>query len=249
MKDGARGHRFYVAAEALQGDSVCITGVQAHQICRVLRLRPGDAIRVFHGTATEYLVTLERVEAEAVHGRIRDQWEPATEATCRLWLAVPLLKSEKLEWVIQKSVELGACGILLMRTRRTVVSADDVRTAARRERYRRIAVEATEQCGRLHVPVIEGPDTWTEALARATAAEAAFIAHEGARTPLQAAITPSPRLRSGILYTGPEGGFTDEEIREAEGAGILPISLGPRILRAETAPVVGLALLLSVIEA
>src|ERR1051326_5707683 len=99
--DWAVGHRFGVDPAAVQGDEVRITGRQAHQVCRVLRLRPGDPVRVFHGGETEYQVRLESVQPQEVRGRITDQWRPATEPDWRVWLAVPLLKAEKLEWVIQ----------------------------------------------------------------------------------------------------------------------------------------------------
>src|SRR5437868_1635166 len=120
VPEWAVGHRFCVDPVVVQGDEVRIVGRQAHQICRVLRLRPGDSIRVFHDGAAEYRVTLESVQPHEARGRITDQWRPTTEPVCRLWLAVPLLKAEKIEGVIQKAVELGVCGILLTRTQRTI---------------------------------------------------------------------------------------------------------------------------------
>jgi 16S rRNA (uracil1498-N3)-methyltransferase len=244
-RDRARGHRFFIDPAAIEGDALCLTGAQARQISRVLRLRAGEQIRVFHGSPAEFLVRLESVQADVVRGQILDQWQPRTECACRLWLAVPLLKAEKLEWVIQKSVELGACGIVLTRTHRTVVQPAEARLGARLERYRRIALEATEQCGRLQVPPIEGPFRWTQALERGRSLGTGFIAHEASTCTVSAALPDKRPLRSGILYTGPEGGLTDDEIREAQTAGVTPVSLGPRILRAETAALVGITLLLA----
>jgi 16S rRNA (uracil1498-N3)-methyltransferase len=241
-------HRFYVAAEALQQEGICLHGAQARQIHRVLRLRVGDRIRVFDGTDAEYVVVLEGIESDEVRGRIVAMCRPATESPCRLWVAVPLLKAEKLEWVVQKSVELGACGILLTVTRRTVVRPGPGAETERLKRYHRIAVEATEQCGRLQVPRIEGPLLWRSALARGSTVDLALVAHEGALQPLRAVTRRSPGFRSAIFYTGPEGGLTPEEITEAEEAGVLPISLGSRILRAETAVLAGVAILTELVE-
>jgi 16S rRNA (uracil1498-N3)-methyltransferase len=240
----ASGHRFYIHRDAVQDGVVCITGPQARQICRVLRLRAGDTIRIFHGTAVEYQVRLREVTAGAVRGEITGMCEPTTECACRLWLAVPLLKSEKLEWVIQKSVELGACGVILTQTRRTVVTCEEDRSAGRLERYRRIAVEATEQCGRLEIPPIEGPVPWAQALGRAGSVEKALLADGEARVPLRSVSAAFPPFQSGILYTGPEGGFAPEELAAAAEAGVTAVSLGPRTLRAETAAIAAIALLL-----
>jgi 16S rRNA (uracil1498-N3)-methyltransferase len=241
-------HRFHVTAECLQEATVQLTGEQARQISRVLRLRAGDAIGVFDGGEREYQVTLEVVTAEAVAGRITAQCRPQTESPCRLWIAVPLLKSDKLEWVVQKSVELGVAGILLTRTRRTIVQTGEERAANRLERYRRIAREATEQCGRLAVPPVEGPVPWPEAVERSRSFPLALIAHGGAPVPLRDAPAGHLGVRSAVLFTGPEGGFAPEEVAAAESAGVQPVSLGARILRAETAALAGIVWLLAVLE-
>jgi 16S rRNA (uracil1498-N3)-methyltransferase len=214
----------------------------------VLRLRCGDVIGVFDGSEREYHVALEVVTTEAVEGRIVADCFPRTESPCRLWIAVPLLKADKLEWVVQKSVELGVAGILLTRTRRTIVQPGEERAAGRLERYRRIAVEATEQCGRLVVPPVEGPVTWSDALARATLFPLALLAHERATAPLRAVTSRRQGAHSAILFTGPEGGFAAEEVAAAESAGIRAFSLGARIYRAETAALAGTVLLLAILE-
>jgi 16S rRNA (uracil1498-N3)-methyltransferase len=245
---GSGAHRFFIAADAMHGDEVRLAGVQARQICRVLRLRPGATIRVFHGTESEYLVTLDQVAPEEVRGRVAWQWIPDTEPGCRVWLAIPLLKAEKLEWVVQKGVELGACGFLLTQTQRTVVRTEAGESGTRLERLRRIATEATEQCGRMVVPPVEGPVSWSAAIARAVAAEMAAIAHNPSARLLAGLLTAAPNVRSSFLLTGPEGGFTPDEIAGAERAGVLPVSLGRRTLRAETAAIAGLTLMVATLD-
>lgn len=225
-----------------------LSGEQARQIHRVLRLRPGDAIRVFDGSDREYQVTLETVTAESVAGHITAEHFPQTEPLCRLLLAVPLLKADKLEWVIQKGVELGVSGIVLTRTRRAVVQAGEERTLLRRDRYQRIACEAAEQSGRLKIPTLEGPLSWSEAMQWATSCALRLIAHPRSPLPLHRVVPAGSGAASAILFVGPEGGFTPEEISAAEGAGIQRVTLGARTLRAETAAVAGTAVLMALLE-
>jgi 16S rRNA (uracil1498-N3)-methyltransferase len=247
-------HRFYVSAQILCDERVCLEGGVAAQIRRVLRLRPGDEICLFCGDGWEHRVELLAVHERAVEGRIVSKRQPETEARASVWLAIAVLKGEKLEWVIQKGTELGAAGFLLMQTERTVVTAGEARWPARRERYARIAVEAAEQCGRVRIPAIEGPVAFADAIARAAVFDRAVIAHEGGQIPLvthlsgvlwDPAVETAPSV---LLLIGPEGGFAPDEVAAAEAAGVTVVSLGPRVLRAETAAVAGVALALSALE-
>jgi 16S rRNA (uracil1498-N3)-methyltransferase len=196
-------------------------------------------------------VTLTVVEEARVEGRVTERRQPETEPRAAVWLAVALLKGEKLEWVVQKGTELGTAGFLFLRTERAVVQAGEERWSARRERYARIAREAAEQCGRVRVPPVEGPLPFADALARAAEFDHRLLAHEGSFVPLKEALGipppgPLPEVergrarsaaspRSAILFVGPEGGFTPAEVGAAGGAGVRVVSLGARVLRAETA--------------
>jgi 16S rRNA (uracil1498-N3)-methyltransferase len=241
-------HRFFVAAEVLCEEHVCLGGAVAEQIRRVLRLRAGEEIGLFCGDGWEHRVALVAIGEGRLEGRIVERWQPETEPRAAVWLAVAALKGEKLEWVIQKGTELGLAGILLLQTERTIVTAGAERWEGRRERYRRIAVEAAEQCGRARVPAIDGPIRLTEAVSRAAAFDCTLLAHEESRLPLARAWTGAGPGRSALLFIGPEGGFAPDEVAAAQTAGILAVSLGPRVLRAETAALAAVTLALAVLE-
>lgn len=234
-------HRFWVTAETLGEEVVRFDGRLALQVRRVLRLRAGEEIALFCGDGWEHHVTLTEVGEARVEGRVVERRQPETEPRARVWLAVALLKGEKLEWVVQKGTELGAAGFLLLETERAVVQAGPERWSARRERYDRIAREAAEQCGRVRVPAIEGPLPFPGALARVDAFDHVLVAHERSPVPLKDALTPrsEPGARPGeagaLLFVGPEGGFTADEVAAAAAAGATAVSLGTRVLRAETA--------------
>src|SRR5262249_17285776 len=138
----------------------------AHQVFRVLRLQAGARIALFSGEdGRECKAVLEQVSASTVVARIAAWRVPGVELPCRLHVALAILKGEKLDWAVQKLTELGADWISLVRTDRTVVAAGEERWPRRLERYRRIAVEATEQSGRVRIPIVAGPVNLEEALA------------------------------------------------------------------------------------
>lgn len=239
-------HRFHVAAESLTRETIELPAPVAAQVRRVLRLRVGTEIGLFCGDGWEHRATLTAVEESRVVARVVERWQPESEPRANVWLAAALLKGEKLEWVVQKGTELGVAAFLFMQTERTVVQAGAERFGARRERYARIACEAAEQSGRVRVPRIEGPLPFPAALARAGEFDRALIAHERSTVPLRRALAIRPP--SVLLFVGPEGGFTDAEVTAAEAAGVTAVSLGTRILRAETAALALTTLVLAALE-
>jgi 16S rRNA (uracil1498-N3)-methyltransferase len=241
-------HRFFVAEEILRGGRIRVDGPVAEQVRRVLRLRAGEEIGLFCGDGWEHRVTLLAVGERQLEGQVVERWQPETEPRATVWLAVAALKGEKLEWVIQKGTELGLAGILVMQTERTIVTAGAERWEGRRERYRRIAVEAAEQCGRVRVPAIEGSVPFAEALTRAAAFDRPLLTHEESRLPLPRACAGVCAGGSALLFVGPEGGFAPAEVAAAEAAGIPAVSLGPRVLRAETAAMATVTLALAALE-
>jgi 16S rRNA (uracil1498-N3)-methyltransferase len=252
-------HRFCCPDAARDGDLVRIGGAVAVQIRRVLRLSPGDRIILFGLDEWEYTVRLERIERDAAHGRVVARDAPGAEPLCRLTLALALLKGEKCEWVLQKGTELGVSRFLLMQTHRTIPSPDPERRVARWERYARVVREATEQCGRLTPPGIEGPLPFGHVIEQP--ADLALIFHERAETRLRDLLASAregvaaletgstPRMPSALLLVGPEGGFSEEEVSRAVAMGVRPVSLGPRVLRAETAALAAVTLAIDALEA
>lgn len=275
-------HRFCCPEAAPDGGRVRIEGAAAVQIRKVLRLGPGDRIVLFGADEWEYTVQLERVERDAACGAVIARAAPRAEPRCALTLALALLKGEKTEWVLQKGTELGVGRFLLMQTRRTVAVPDERRAAGRQERFRRIVREATEQCGRVRPPAIEGVLSFADSLA--AGGPAALLLHERAparlsehlergtdqsdqtdptdpsdptdptdpaaehRTSITGRLTPEHPHARLTLLVGPEGGFDEEEVMLAAARGVPAVSLGARVLRAETAALAAVALAMDRLE-
>lgn len=233
-------HRFLVGPESRAGSTVTFPPHIGRQIARVLRLQPGSAVVAFDGTSLEYVVRLEDV-GRSVTGTVVEERRNRAEPAVALTLLVGMLKRSKLEWVVQKGTELGVRSFVPVRTARTV--RDDL-SMPRLDRLRAIAQEATEQSGRGIVPTVEAPAEFQAAIGRATFSGPAYLLWEGEQEmPLTNAVAAGDSRA--CLIVGPEGGFTDEEVTLARAAGCRTVSLGPRILRAETAAVAGAALLLA----
>lgn len=238
---GGRGarlvHRFWVPAELLAGDELELPVETARQVSRVLRLRSGDELALFCGDGEECRAVLREVGPRGVSVGITGRFRPDTELSCRLHLAVAVLKGEKLEWVVQKATELGISKVTFLSTERTVAEPGAERWIRRRERYERIAREAAEQSGRVCLPEIGEPRALREALE--AEGPRLILAPGGGRTLLDAV---SEQIEGVTLLVGPEGGFTEGELALAREAGAEAVALGRRVLRAETAAIVAVAL-------
>ena len=251
-------HRFCCPDAAPEGGRVRIEGAVAAQIRKVLRLGPGDRIVLFGVDEWEYLVQLESVERDVALGAIVARAAPRAEPQCSLTLAVALLKGEKTEWVLQKGTELGVGRFVLMQTRWTVAAPDERRAAGRQERYVRIVREATEQCGRVRPPCVESIGSFSQALTE-VGSDRAFLLHAGATErlsdQLQGVEAGSTREGGGarlnprlVLFVGPEGGFSEDEVALAAAHGVTAASLGVRVLRAETAALAAVTLAMDALD-
>ncbi|HEX9116900.1 MAG TPA: 16S rRNA (uracil(1498)-N(3))-methyltransferase [Anaerolineae bacterium] len=249
-------HRFFLPAENLSRRPVILTGAQAHQIRRVLRLAPGAAVVLLDNTGRAYEATITGFGPDDVRLAVTEGRDAATEPGVHLTLYQAVLKGERFEWVLQKGTEIGISRFVPIICERSVV--DDRRAiAAKVARWERIIQEAAEQSGRGRLPVLSGPQSLPEALAAApadpaghTAAPAGvlrLIPWEAERTAGLAAVLQGCNLSAGArieVYIGPEGGLSEDEIHLAVRHGVRPVSLGPRILRAETAGLVAAAAIL-----
>lgn len=212
----------------------------AHQVGRVLRLRPGNRILLLDGSGWEYPVELSDLAARQRHGRVEAGCPTETKPRVVVTLYAAPLKGEHYAYTLQKGTEIGATAFVPTVTARTVggeVGATKV------ERWRRIVREAAEQSGRGRIPTVGTPVPFAEACRLAVAAGPALIPWEEEREHgLSATIAAWRAGREGLpqlgLLIGPEGGFTAEEIALAQRCGIVPVTLGRRILRAETAAAV-----------
>ena len=232
---GPRPPRFFVPPESFVDGRASLRGALAHQLRHVLRLRPGERIILLDDTGIEYETVLDTVSADQCEGRIVAQRTSPGEPQLRLTLCAALLKQDKFEWLLQKGVELGVAAFQPLVTERCV--AGEV-GASRLERWRRIVVEAAEQSERGRIPVLTTVQTFGGAIVRAAQSALALIAYEGERDQtlqavLRAHAAPSPTAIN--FFVGPEGGFAPAEIELARAHGVVPVTLGPRILRGETA--------------
>jgi|YNPNPStandDraft_1061719.scaffolds.fasta_scaffold08001_3 16S rRNA (uracil1498-N3)-methyltransferase len=242
-------HRFFVAPEALAQQPVVLTGDQARQIHRVLRLRAGARVILLDGTGWAHEALVLTSHAERVTLETTSRWRLASEPRLHITLFQAVLKGDRFSWVLQKGTEVGISRFVPMVCERNVVS-DLAAVAAKRARWERIVREAAEQSGRARLPELAPPRPFAAALlAEPSTADSTLrlIPWEGERARSLRGALQSCNLAdvSGIeLFVGPEGGFSAEEVRQAERQGVVPVSLGPRILRAETAGLVAAALIL-----
>lgn len=231
-------HRFLVERDAVRAGTVSFAPDQAHQIRDVLRLQTGDTVTAFDGVErVDHVVEL----VDARHGRVIAQRPQAAEPRTQLSVYPALLQRDKFETVLQKLTEIGAAAIVPVLTTRSLVRQP--LDQQRLERWRAILREATEQCGRGVVPALGQALPLSAALARACAEGIAVLAYEDERRgTLRQALAPAPSNVS--VFVGPEGGYGPDEIENARAAGARLVTLGPRILRAETASVILAALVL-----
>ena len=236
-------HRFFVPADRISDDRVDFTDEQRKQLRNVLRLRAGDVVSVLDGSGREFATEIEALDEKHAVGRILKIETPATEPSQRLTLVQGLPKGEKLDLILQKCTEIGVAEFLIVETARSVPRISPDRLPGRLDRWRAIVREATEQSGRTRLPVVDGVIPFIDALARVNGKGMGFIAWEEEKElPLSSLI--SDLAGEAVLFIGPEGGFTADEVAAAKAEGITPVSLGPRILRAETAAIVGSALII-----
>ncbi len=231
--------RFHVPAAA-PGARVELPEHSAHHAREVLRLRPGAAVRVFDGAGAEFEAVLDEVSRRTVSARLGHPAQARAESPLRLVLAVSPLKGDRMEIVVQKATELGVTEIWPVVTDRTDAAARPALQGTRVERWERVASGAAEQCGRAVVPQIAPTTTLVGMMARSLDGQRVVLLETAGHPPLSS--LPPPPAACLLLLVGPAGGFEPAEaVRLTEG-GFLAVSLGPRILRAETAAVAATAI-------
>ena len=224
--------RFFFPAPLAAGQSVALPSSAAHHASAVLRLRPGDAITLFDGGGGEYGGRIERVGPRAVDVVVAEHRTSERESPLRITLVQAIIAAERMDYVVQKAVELGVAEVVPVATVRGVTRLEGARAERRVEHWRQIVVASCEQCGRNRVPIVHAPLELGDWLRRASNAHARLILAPSARTTLGELEPPGDGIE---LVVGPEGGFTPEEEAAATAAGFRAIRAGPRILRTETA--------------
>ena len=241
-------HRFFIPPEWLTGGAVAITGSQAHQIARVLRMRPRDRIVVLDDSGWELEVQLLTVQPEMVRGEVVSRRPVSGEPHTHITLYQGMLKSDHFELVLQKGTELGIVEFVPLITARTVALDRDA-PGKKHSRWQSVIQEAAEQSRRGRKPALRQAMPFAQACEVVSRCAGLKLLpwEEETRTSLRGALRAAGLAGSEAavhLFVGPEGGFSEDEVDLAQGLGLQPVTLGRRILRAETAGLVAAAAIL-----
>ena len=235
--------RLHIAGTYSAESTLELDDDKARYLSRVLRLRVGDSLRVFDGEGNEYAATISSIGKSGASLCVESEITTKTESGLRIHLVQGISRGERMDFVVQKATELGVKRITPVLTEYGVVKLDALRAEKRRDHWQKVTASACEQSGRVRVPLVDAPiplKAWFGNKPEQIDAE--LILKPGATTPL--ARIPAPETKVCVLI-GPEGGFSDIEYEDAIVAGFRPVSLGPRVLRTETAAVAALAILQS----
>ncbi len=235
-----RKTRLYVEQKLEQGGSIRLEGDRAHYLSRVLRLEAGADFVLFNGKGGEYEARVERAERDAVWARLGAFNPVERESPLNITLVQGISRGERMDFTVQKAVELGVSAIAPITTERSTVRLDGARRSRRLEHWRGIVVSACQQCGRNRIPSVEEITTLDQWLKTASksAASRLVLSPRGALSANDVEIE-----RDVLLLIGPEGGFSQGELDRLSRSGFRALSLGPRILRTETAAVAALTAL------
>jgi 16S rRNA (uracil1498-N3)-methyltransferase len=233
--------RIYVPSAICVGDELWLDGERAHYLSRVMRVRRGDTVIAFNGDGGEYCCNVAEITKQKVLLAPEIYSAPIVESALKIHLIQGISRGDRMDAVVQKATELGVHRISPARTEFSVVRLDTERSVRKTEHWQRIAQSACEQCGRNSVPVVDEPADLPIVLGKVSG-ECRLVLIPGSRDSL----TQLPRADEAItLLIGPEGGFSEPESRLALEHDFLPRSLGPRILRTETAAIAAIAILQS----
>ena len=237
---------FFVTPDAITPPTIRMTGDLLHHLRDSLRLRPGDSLTLNDGCGTRYRVEVTHVDSQSIDSRIIDQQTEPVRRTSPIVLGQSLIKGDKMDWVIQKATELGIATLVPIHSTHSVIKPNPERLEHQRSRWERIARDAAQQSERWTVPTIAGPVALSQICRQYALAPLKGILAERSSGPSLATIPlPQDHQHPIVLLVGPEGGWTAAEQHLAQQHGFLPLTLGPRILRAETAAIAALSILQS----
>ena len=235
-------HRFFIPQ--LYNEEMYIEGVDARHISKVLRMQPGDKLQIVSDDGVSAMAEITAIASERVSVRCLEKLAESHEPRVRLVLAQGLAKGEKMDFIIQKAVEMGAYSVIPVAMEHSVVRLDGAKAAKKVERWQKIAESAAKQSKRDIIPQVQPVQSMAEMLASGDC-ETKIIAYECEdRLSLKAALKAAEAaggIKELLLIIGPEGGISEGELELARQAGAVPVSLGRRILRAETAGLVAIS--------
>lgn len=244
-------YQFFIEPSGMQNGHIVITGDDVNHIRNVLRMRAGEKIAaVDEAGGRKYLCEIQEFTEDSVLCKILSAEEGDTELSARIFLFQGLPKGDKMELILQKAVELGCFEVIPVVCRRCVVKLEEKKRKSRVERWQAIAEAAAKQSGRRIIPRVHEVMSFSEALSYASDMDVRLIPYERAADMAETrrllnSVGPGQRI---AVFIGPEGGFEEAEIEEARKAGMVPITLGGRILRTETAAITVLSWLMYHVE-
>ena len=241
---------FFITSDQIVGELLTITGDDVNHMKNVLRMRRGEAFTAADEKRMFYRCEVEELEKHQVTAKILWKEEGSSELSSKLYLFQGLPKSDKMEMIIQKAVELGAYKIIPVATKRAIVKLDAKKEASKLKRWQAIAEGAAKQSGRMLIPEISEVKTFGEALQMAQELDVNIIPYECARG-MEGTREIFGSIKSGMsigIFIGPEGGFEESEVERAQDLGVKPVTLGKRILRTETAGLTTLSILMYLLE-
>ncbi|MBQ7534533.1 MAG: 16S rRNA (uracil(1498)-N(3))-methyltransferase [Stomatobaculum sp.] len=245
-------HHFFVRPEQISGKEAYIEGPDWNHAANVLRVKPGEQVLLSAGEDRDYLCSVREVDrtSQRILLSVLEENRDIRELPVKISLYQGLPKSDKMELIIQKAVELGAARVVPVETARCVIKLDRKKAEAKRNRWQAISESAAKQSGRSVIPEVAMPMSFAAALKEAAGSDVRLIPYENAegmdRTRrILDSVQPGQKV---AVFIGPEGGFEEAEIRQAEEAGFQAVTLGKRILRTETAGFVVLSLLMAQTE-
>lgn len=237
-------HKFFVSAEQVRFPNIYIYGEDVDHIVKVLRLRNGDKIQISDGNGKEYICEIIKSDKKEVVCNIIESFDNETEAPINITLYQGLPKSQKMDLIVQKCVEIGVVRIVPVITNRVVVKVEGRDLKNKIERWKRIAYEAAKQSNRGIVPIVSDVMNFEEAIEEMKQKDLVVVPYEREKERGIKDLRDRKDIKDIAIFIGPEGGFEEEEIENCLDIGAIPVTLGPRILRTETAGFVTSALIL-----
>ena len=243
-------YHFFVTPEQVQGETIRIEGMDVNHIKNVLRIKIGEELQISDGNNKKYLCEIASMTSDEACVRIKQELTVDTELPSKIYLFQGLPKSDKMELIVQKAVELGAYEIIPVATKRAVVKLDDKKASKKVERWKVISEGGAKQSGRNVVPEVKSVMSFKEAIQYAKTLDVVLIPYELAEgmeetRQIIESILPGQSI---AIFIGPEGGFETQEVEYAMEHGAKAITLGKRILRTETAGLTTLSILMYHLE-
>lgn len=232
-------YRFYLPSVTPNEQPAALIGDEFKHLANVLRLKAGDKVSLFDGQGQEYEAVIEELTKDTAYLRLGEQHTESRESPLELYLVQGIAKGEKMDFVIQKATELGIKGVIPLEADRSVVRLTSSKKTDKQLRWQKVAIEAAKQCRRAFIPQVALPQSIKEFFSSLPQERLVLIPWEEGGRSLRSVLTDPDVIRgqSNPVYIliGPEGGWAETEVELARSRGAIPVTLGPRILRTETA--------------